>query len=218
MFQFLLGIILVQSVTAGLMLAAFAWSHDIQLIIVFVTIAITCSVLAAFWFSSIARNLFNHEQTYMMRQHASDRERILKQAEQDKTSVLNEKSKLQDQHAREREKILLDAERDKAETIADSYRKIDKESRKVHRKANFKVGAAFAVAAGAGGVMIFSQLVTIGVMFLVASGSGLSGYVLRARHERLSRNRQVYLSEQNLNSETFESSPEQKRLQNKNSQ
>jgi hypothetical protein len=33
------------------------------------------------------------------------------------------------------------------------------------------VGAAFATAVGAGGIMIFSQLVTVGVMFLVASGS-----------------------------------------------
>lgn len=215
MFHFLLGIILVQMVTSGLMLAAFAWSHDIQLMIVFIVIAITCSILAAFWFSSIARNMFNNEQNYMMKQHASDRERILKQAEQDKTSVLHEKSKLQDEHAREREKILLAAERDKAETIAESHRKIDKESRKAHRKANFKVGAAFAVAAGAGGVMIFSQLVTVGLMFIVASGSGLTGYVMRARHERLSRNKQLAINEQNWVSEYSENTGSQKRLQKK---
>lgn len=215
MLQFLIGIFLIQIVTSGLMMAAFAWSQDIQLIIVFIAIAITCSVLVAFWFSSIARNMFNYEQTYMLKQHASDREKILKQAEYEKTSVLHENSKLQEQHARERERILLDAERDKAETIAESYRKIDKETRKTHRSANIKVSAAFAFAAGAGGVMIFSQLVTVGLMFLVASGSGLTGYILRARHERLSRNKQLAINEQNLISDYSENIERQKRLQKK---
>ncbi len=58
----------------------------------------------------------------------------------------------------------------------------------------FKVGLAFSAAAIAGGVMIFSQLVTVGVMVLVASGSGLSGYILRARHEQVSRRKQLALT------------------------
>jgi len=198
MFQFLPGIILIQLVTGGLVLATFNWSQDIQLIIVLAAIALISAVLTAFWFSSIARNLFHNEQAFMMERHALDREKILKEAEQEKAVVQNEKSQMQDLHARERESILLDAERDKAKTVSESYEKIEKESRKAHGRANLKVGAAFALAAGAGGVMIFSQLITVGVMFLVASGSGLTGYLMRARHDRLSRKKQLALLEKDM--------------------
>jgi hypothetical protein len=213
MFKFLPGIILIQIVTCGLMLTAFNWSHDIQLIIVIGVIALISAILAAFWFSSIARNLFNDEQTYMMQRHVKDRESILKQAEQEKSSIAKEKSELQNQHARERERILLDAERDKANTIAESYQKIEKETRKAYSKANFKVGLAFATAAGAGGVMIFSQLITVGVMLVVASGSGLSGYLLRAKHERLSRKKQLADNQRNLITDQSENFTAQKLLQ-----
>lgn len=212
MFKFFPGIILIQIVTIGLMLAAFNWSQDFQLIIVLAVIGLIAAILTAFWFSSIARNMYNDEQTYMMQRHAKDREKILKEAEQEKTSVIKEKSQLQDQHAREREQILLNAERDKAKTVAESYQKIEKESRKAHNKANLKVGIAFAAAATAGGVMIVSQLVTVGVMLMVASGSGLSGYILRARHERLSRNKQLASNEQNLIVDSSQNNSEQKLL------
>lgn len=175
---------------------AFNWSNDFQLMIVIVAIALISAVLAAFWFASIARNVYIDDQAVLMEQHAHDRENILKESERQKADVLKEKSHLQIQHAQEREKILLDAERDKANTIAESYQKIAEESRKAHAKANFKVGVAFAAAVSAGGVMILSQLVTVGAMVLVASGSGLGGYILRARHERVARKKQLVINEQ----------------------
>ncbi len=194
MSQFLPGIILIQIITSGLVLTAFNWSHDFQLIIVIVVIALISAVLTAFWFSSIARNMHNNEQALLLKRHAQDREKILKEVEREKANVLKEKSQLQNQHARERERIMLDAEREKAKIIAASYRQIEKETSKAHAKANFKVGMAFAAAVGAGSIMIFSQLVTIGIMFLLASGSGLSGYLLRARQERLSRKKQLLIT------------------------
>ena len=215
MLQFLPGIILIQIVTAGLMLTGFNWSHDIQLIIVIAVIALISAALTAFWFASVARNMFNDQQTVMMQQHAHDREKILKETELEKNLVMHEKSQLQGDHARERERILLDAEKDKAETISESYRKIEKESKKAHGKANLKVGLAVAVAAGAGGIMIFSQLITVGVMLLVASGSGLSGYILRARHDRISRNKQLMAIEQNLIAGSSSELAAQAFLQNK---
>jgi F0F1-type ATP synthase membrane subunit b/b' len=127
-----------------------------------------------------------------------DREKIIKKAEQEREGVIKESSQLKDQHAREREEILLNAEREKATLVAESYQKIEKESRKAHSKANLKVGLAFSAAVGVSGVMIFSQLVTVGVMFLLASGSGLSGYILRARQDRLSRKKQLALPEERV--------------------
>ena len=196
MLKFLPGILLIQLVTIGLMLMAFNWSQDIQLIIVIVVIGLISSILVAFWLSSIALNLSIEEQAQIVERHIQDREKIIKEAEQEKAGVVKEKSQLQDQHAREREKIMLDAEREKAFIVEESYQKIEKESRKAHSRANLKVGLAFTAALGVSGVMIFSQLITVGVMFLVASGSGLSGYVLRARHDRLSRNKQLSITKE----------------------
>jgi len=198
MSKFLPGIIFVQLVTGGLVLMAFNWSHDVQLMIVTLIIALLCGILAAFWFASIARNLHIDDQATLLERHAQDRENMLKESEREKAGVVKEKSDLREQHARERERILLDAERDKANTVAESYRKIAEESSKAHAKANFKVGAAFAAAVGIGGLMIVSQLITVGTMILVASGSGLSGYMLRARHENISRKKQLAISEQKM--------------------
>lgn len=198
MSKFLPGIIFVQLVTSGLVLMAFNWSNDFQLIIVIFVIALISAVLTAFWFASIARNLYIDDQATLLQRHAQDRESMIKESEREKADVIKEKSQLTEQHARERERILLDAERDKANTIAESYQKMAEESKKVHTKANFKVGAAFAAAVGAGGILVFSQLITVGMMVLVASGSGLSGYILRARHERISRKKQFLNHEQKM--------------------
>lgn len=213
MSKFLPGIIFVQLLTSGLVLMAFNWSYDFQLIIVIVVIALISAILAAFWFASIARNLYIDDQAILLERHAQDRESIRKESEREKADVIKEKSQLKEQHASERERILLDAEREKARTIAESYQKIAEESRKAHAKANFKVGVAFAAAVGAGGVMIFSQLITVGMMVLVASGSGLSGYILRARHEHLSRKKQLATNEQKMLTHQALMSSSQKYLQ-----
>jgi membrane protein implicated in regulation of membrane protease activity len=198
MFKFLPGIILIQLVTGALVVMALNWSQDFQLVIVITMIAFFSAILTAFWFSSIARNIHHDQQTTLRKQHAQDRENFLKVAGEEKVSAIKEKSQMQDMHARERERILLNTEREKSNIMAASYKKIEQETRKAHAKANFKVGAAFATAVGAGGIMIFSQLVTVGVMFLVASGSGLSCYILRARQERLTRNKQTLINDQRL--------------------
>ncbi|MBE0470035.1 MAG: hypothetical protein IBX55_11075 [Methyloprofundus sp.] len=189
------AIIFIQLLTCGWVLMAITWSYDVQLMLVIVFIAIITGVLAAFWFASIARNIYIDEQAALLEQHVQDREKIRKEAAIEKASVVQEKSQLQDRHAREREQILLDAERDKVNTVAESYKKIEQETRKAHAKANFKIGLAFAAAAGVGGVLIVSQLITIGAMVIVVSGSGLSGYILRARQERLSRKKPLALNE-----------------------
>ena len=162
MFKFLPGILVIQFITSALVLTGFNWSNDPQLIIVFIAFALIVGILAAFWFVSIARDIHNLAQ-----------------------------SQMQEEHTREREKILVNAEREKASIASESYRQIEKATNKAHAKANLKVGIACAAAMGVGGLMIFSQLVTVGMMVLISSGSGLAGYLARARQERLSRNKQL---------------------------
>jgi Flp pilus assembly protein TadB len=169
MFKFLPGILLVQLVTGGLLFAAIKKSEEPQLVSVIFALSLLVAILAAFWFASIAREMHKTEQ-----------------------------SKMQEQHARDREQILVNAEREKADIAKDSYQKIAKETKKTHAKANFKVGFAFAAAAGAGGLMIFTQLVTVGMMVLIASGSGLAGYLARARQERIAKSRQIAVNEARL--------------------
>ena len=142
----------------------------------------------------------------MLEQHALDRERIRDDAQREKAVIASEKSQIQEQFAREREKILVEAEREKASIIADSYRFIARETQKAHAKANFKVGAAFVLAASAGGILLFSQLITIGSMLLVASGSGLAGYLVRVRYDRLSRNKQLAIVNQTLQDNSHDAS------------
>lgn len=162
MFKFLPGILLIQLVTAGLVVVCIRWWQEPQLIIVVVVFGILIAVLTTFWFNSIVQ--------YM----------------QKSTHV-----KLQAKHAQDREKIIRRAEREKAKVTSESYQQTEKATLKAHAKANFKMGAALAVAIGAGGFMILSQLVTVGMMVLVACGSGLAGYLIRVRQDRLSRKNQL---------------------------
>lgn len=191
MLKFLFGIIVIQLVTAITVLTALNWLQDPQFIAVVVLFSLIMAILTAFWFAYIGRDLHKNELQKMQEQHAFDRERILLNAEREKASITEERSKLQEQHARERERILLAAEREKADIALQSYRKQEKEIRKAHAKANFKAGVICTIATAAGGVLIFSQLITVGMMVLIASASGLAGYMARARHERVSRDKQL---------------------------
>jgi len=161
MFKFLPGILLIQLITGGLVIVGFGWLGDIQLVMIIGLFAVIVGVLTAFWFASIARDI--HKEML---------------------------ARLQENYAREREKLLIATEREKAAIAAESFQKIEKETKRVHAKANFKVGAAFTAAVGAGTLMLLTQFVTVGLVVLVGSGSGLAGYLVRARQERLARNKQ----------------------------
>lgn len=161
MFKFLPGLILLQLITTGLVILAFRWLENIEIVITLASFAFIVSILIAFWFAAIARD---------MRKEQLSRMKAL--------------------HARDREKILLNAERDKASIATESYERINRESRRIHSKANFKVGAAFTAATVAGGLMLLTQFITVGLMLMVGSGAGLAGYLMRIRQERLALGKQ----------------------------
>lgn len=94
-------------------------------------------------------------------------------------------AKLQESHAREREKLQIKSEREKHKVIKDAHKQITRQSRLASGKANLKVGLAFAVAACAGVLMLITELVTFGMMTLMTAGGALSGYLFRAKRERL---------------------------------
>lgn len=164
MFRFLPGLLLIQLVTVGLVLICLKWLQEPQLIIVAIAFGMLSTVLTTLWFGSIVQNIQNSSQ-----------------------------AKLKAKHAKDREKIIRGAEREKAQATSASYQQIEKATKKANAKANFKVGVYFAVAIGVGGAMILSQLVTVGMMVMVASGSALAGYLFRVRQDRLSRKNQLTL-------------------------
>jgi hypothetical protein len=157
-FKFLPGIILVQLITVGLTVTAFVWSDEFQLVLVMGLFGLVVSLLASFWFSSIGRDIYNE----ML-------------------------ARVRENHIREKEQLIVDTEREKAKIVNESYKVRDAEIRRAYAKANFKVGVIVTLGATAGIVLIFTQLVTVGLTALIASGSALMGYLARVRQERISR-------------------------------
>jgi hypothetical protein len=91
--------------------------------------------------------------------------------------------KVTDEFNREKDKIRLKAEKDKNKFVEQTHKKITKETQRAHGKANLKVGAAFAGAAGAGILMLLTELLTLGLLTLTTAGGALAGYVARTRQE-----------------------------------
>ncbi len=95
-------------------------------------------------------------------------------------------AKTVEKHAREREKIHINAERQKTKTLKNSHKEILKESRRSNRKANIKVGSILVLAAAVGGVMLFTQFITAGLLIMGTAGGGLADYLGRMRQEKKS--------------------------------
>ncbi len=92
-------------------------------------------------------------------------------------------AKLKERHARDREKLQVETQKEKSKVIKDAHKEIVREQRRVNSKANMKVGVAFFAAAGAGILMLITELVTFGMMTLMTAGGALSGYLFRGRRE-----------------------------------
>ena len=119
MFRFLSGIVLVQLITTGLVITAFNWSDDLQLIIIIGFFALVVAFLTAFWFVSIANDIHKDEMVRMRQDHARDREQIL-----------------------------VSTEREKAAIVTQSFQQIEKQTKRTYAKANFKIGVALAACRG----------------------------------------------------------------------
>ncbi|MCK5901702.1 MAG: hypothetical protein KAG28_01020 [Cocleimonas sp.] len=99
------------------------------------------------------------------------------------SSHKDEVALLKDRHTKEKAKIHLNAERAKTKLVKQTQKEIAKEAKITHAKANFKVGASFAAAIGAGAIMLITELFTVGLLTLTTAGGALGGYVWRIRKE-----------------------------------
>lgn len=162
MLKYLLGILIIQAATVAMTLAAIK-SADQELRLAVLLLALLIALVTAFWFSSIAS-------------HAK------------KDALANAK----DEFSREREKLRLNAERQKTRLMRKSHEEIRKETNRAHARTSFKLGAGFIGIVAAGSLMIFSQLLTLGLLTLAVGGGALGGYLMRARQESISRQQETF--------------------------
>lgn len=153
MIKYLIGILLVQITTVVLVLLAPPSLEGIGLLRLAIPI-VFIGFVAAFWFSSQAEHL---RKDHLSKAHAN--------------------------FAREREEIKVNAERAKTRVVKAAQKEVAKEARITHAKANFKVGATFAAAIGAGALLLLTQFLTIGLLLMTTSGGAFAGYLYRGRKE-----------------------------------
>jgi Flp pilus assembly protein TadB len=150
--KFLIGILIVQVITAVLIYISPINLDDPMSLLRLVLPLFFVALMVAFWFSSLSLHLRKDSE-----------------------------HKMKTQFAKEREEIKVKAEKDKHKVVKQSQKEIAREAKMTHAKANFKVGAAFAGALGVGALFIFAQFLTAGLLTLTAAGGVAGGYYWRGK-------------------------------------
>lgn len=149
--KFLIGILLVQGVTALLVVTALkADLSEIWLLII--TVALLTGSLAAFWFASIASH--------------ANRQALAK---------ANEKFGKKQESARKR------AEKEKAKEVGDAHRRAIRETKRTQQSTNVKLVSALAGVSAVSVALLFTQFMTLGLLATAAVGGALLGYGVRMR-------------------------------------
>ena len=161
MLKYLLGILIIQAATVAMTLAAMK-SDDQELWLAVLLLALILGLVTAFWFVSVA----SHDK---------------------KDALANARYEF----SREREKLRVNAERQKTRLIRKSHEEIRKETNRAHARSSFKLGAGFIGIVAAGSLMIFSQLLTLGLLTLAVGGGALGGYLMRVRQEAVTRQKEA---------------------------
>jgi hypothetical protein len=156
--KFLVGILLVQVITAMLIYISPINFEDGMSLLRLVIPLFFMALIVAFWFSSLSLHL-------------------RKDSEQ----------KMKDSFAKEREDIKVKAERAKTRIVKQAQKDIAKEATITHAKANFKVGASFAGVMGVGALFVFAQMVTAGLLTMTAAGGAIGGYYWRGKRIETNR-------------------------------
>ncbi|MCI5144803.1 MAG: hypothetical protein D3923_04580 [Candidatus Electrothrix sp. AR3] len=159
--KFLFGIFFLQIIGGGLCYFFIKYDYNNQLIGIAAFLDLLLLLWSAFWFASAAY-AYNYDTV----------------------------KALEKEHAKEREKIRVNAERQKVRLVNKNHKQILKETRRAHAVANFKTGAVLAGFLGLGGIMLYSQFMTVGLIVLTTGGGGLAGYLARVKQEKITQNRE----------------------------
>ncbi len=151
-FKFLVGIVLVQTITALLIYISPINFDDGMSLLRLVIPLFFVALVVAFWFSSLSLHLQKDSE-----------------------------HKMKDSFAKEREEIRVKAEEAKTRIVKQAQKDIANEAKLTHAKANFKVGAAFAGVMGVGALFVFAQMVTAGLLMMTATGGAIGGYYWRGK-------------------------------------
>ena len=156
--KFLLGIILVQIITAILIyISPINLANGTSLLRLTIPLFFM-ALMVAFWFSSLS----SHERK-------------------------DSEHKIKNEFAKERETLKVNAERAKTKVVKQAQKDIAKEATVTHAKANFKVGAAFAGVMGVGALFVFAQLITAGLLTMTAGAGVIGGYYWRGKRIETSK-------------------------------
>ena len=160
--KFFMAIVLVQIITVALVSLS-PMDYSTISILRLVIPMLFISLIVSFWLSSISNSC--HRDT----------------EEKTKRKFEKERAKLKGDFASEREKIKVNAERAKIKVVKEAQQNIAIEATKTHAKANFKVGASVAGVIAVGGLFVFAQMVTVGLLALTTAGGALGGYYYRGK-------------------------------------
>jgi hypothetical protein len=157
--RFLVGILLVQGATALLVIAA-VQSEQGQVRLLLGGLALAIGAIAAAGLTALAG---------AASQHALARAR--------------------EGFSRERETLRVKAEQERSRLLQEGHRRVERARARSQGRAGLKVGVAVAGVLGAGVVLLFSQMVTLGLLALTAGGGAVAGYLVRARQDGAARER-----------------------------
>lgn len=152
--RYLPGILVLQIATAALVYLLVAPETNDALWIPVAVLAGVVSLLAAFWFGSIAEHL-------------------------KKDALANVRT----EHARERESLVVTAEIDKRTTLEQSHQRILKEAARAQSQAYWRLGLGLTGLLALGGIMVAIEFMTVGLLIMATAGGALGGYVVRSRQE-----------------------------------
>jgi ABC-type multidrug transport system fused ATPase/permease subunit len=192
--KFLGATVLVQIATVTIVLlfpTDFSMLGISRLIIPLLIIAL----MASFWFATLSN--FFHKDAEDKIKIAFEKEKMrinsafAKEKDKIKSEFASEKDKIKSEFASEKEKIKVDAEKEKIKVIKEAQQNITLESTKTHAKANFKVGASVAGVIAVGGLFVFTQMITMGLLALTTAGGALGGYYYKGRRLETQRRKEL---------------------------
>jgi len=153
--KFLIGILFLQGST-GLLVYTALRTDLTQTWPLFAALGITLAAMGALWFNAIADN---------------GRKESL--------------AKATASFSREREKLRVQAEQDKVREVRNSQRQAERQQQRDRLGSQLKTGLLIAGGAGAGLLLLMTQMISLGMLALTTAGGAAIGYGVRARQERL---------------------------------